>query len=102
MLELIKHETQANNTESVGDKTHTPNKMSLSTSRAIASKAIWPFFVKVGKEESTLGNLTIGRVNRTGSGLNKAVKTNRMLPMTGLENEILHWEDTCVSLLLNK
>ena len=93
---------KANNTDGVGNKTHNPNKMSLSTSRAIASKAIWPFFVKVGKEESTLGNVRTGRVNRTGSGLNKTVKANRMLPMTGLENEILQWEDTCVSLLLKK
>jgi len=80
---------KANNTDSVGNKTHNPNKMSLSTSTTIASKVIWCFFVKVGKEETTLGNVRTGRVNRTGSGLNKAVKTNRMLPVTVLANETL-------------
>ena len=92
---------KANNTDGVGNKTHNPNKMSLSTSRAIASKAIWPFFVKVGKEESTLGNVRTGRVNRTESG-RKAVNFNRMLPVTVLANETLErrcrlgWA-TCVS-----
>ena len=75
--------------------------MSLSTSRAIAPKVIWPLFARVGKEESTLGNVRTGRVNRTGSG-REAVKTNRMLPMTGPANEVLKprcglGSETCVS-----
>tara|TARA_R100001530_G_scaffold100646_1_gene69984 strand:- start:225 stop:542 length:318 start_codon:yes stop_codon:yes gene_type:complete len=88
----VKH--KKTETKSVGNQTHAPNKMILSTSRAIASKVIWPFLMKVGKEKSTSGNLSTGIAKRAKWLVNDQ---NRMLPVTGLENEAWMWEATCAS-----
>ena len=92
----VKH--KKTETKSVGNQTHAPNKMILSTSRAIASKVIWPFLSKVGKEKSTSGNLSTGIAKRAKGDCANA-KANRMLPVTGLDNKACMWQtDTGASI----
>ena len=97
MINKIKRKHQTTDTKSVGDQTRTLNKMICSTSRCHSLNGIVALFnMEVGNNDSTSGSVRIGKVKRTKGDCANA-KANRMLPVTGLENEAWMWEATCAS-----